>query len=70
MDLTLKDVRVALGLTQAEVAKACEMTQGDYSKVERRNDWRLSTLRKIAHGLGGKLKLVLEVGGKEVELGR
>jgi DNA-binding XRE family transcriptional regulator len=65
---SLAGVRLALGKTQNEVALTLGMSQSDYSKVERRRDVRVSTLRSIARALGGTLALLLELPGRSVEL--
>jgi DNA-binding XRE family transcriptional regulator len=66
--LSLAGVRLALGKTQNEVALTLGMSQSDYSKVERRRDVRVSTLRSIARALGRTLALLLELPGRTVEL--
>ena len=48
----LSSVRVVLGKTQEEVARALGVDQGEVSRLERRDDVRLSTLQKYAHALG------------------
>lgn len=67
--LSLAGVRLAQGKTQTEVALTLGMSQSDYSKIERRRDVRVSTLRSIAQALGGTLALLLELPGGSVELG-
>jgi transcriptional regulator with XRE-family HTH domain len=57
-----------LGKTQSEVALTLGISQSDYSKVERRRDVRVSTLRSIAQAFGGTLALLLELPGRSVEL--
>ena len=49
---TLAETRRSLGLSQAELARRIGMSQSDLSKAERRTDWKLSTLRTIARGMG------------------
>jgi DNA-binding XRE family transcriptional regulator len=66
--LSLAGVRLALGSTQNEVAQRLGMSQSDYSKVERRRDVRVSTLRSIARALGGTLALLLRLPDRSVEL--
>lgn len=51
----LPDLRKEHGLTQVELASRLGMTQSDLSKLERRNDVRLSTLRAYVEALGGSL---------------
>ncbi len=57
--VTLAAVRKRMGLTQAEVAARMEISQSDLSKLERRADLRLSTLRAYATALGVDLQVAL-----------
>ncbi len=66
--MRLRAIRKARGLTQAAVAEAAGMTQTELSRIERRGDWHLSTLRRIAKALGGELHLSLALDGEEVPL--
>ncbi len=50
-------LRRARGLTQQRVADVLEMTQPEVSKLERRRDVRVSTLRAYVGALGGQLQL-------------
>lgn len=65
---TLRILREAAGVTQVEIAKRAEMSQGDISKLEGRGDWRVSTLERYARALKGKLKIVVEIGGREYQI--
>ncbi len=65
---TLADLRLSLGRTQEEVARAMGISQSDYSKLERRRDVRVSTLRAAAGALGGSLHLVVRLPGRSVEV--
>jgi hypothetical protein len=42
----LRTLRAALGKTQADIARAAEMDQGDVSRLEKRDDMHLSTLER------------------------
>ena len=64
----LSALRRELGLTQVEVADRLGMTQSDLSKLERRPDVRLSSLRGYAEALGGRLQIHFVLGGKETEI--
>lgn len=50
-------LRRARGLTQQQVAGLLEMTQPEISKLERRRDVRVSTLRAYVGAVGGQLAL-------------
>ena len=47
-------------ISQADLAAALDMRQGSVSKALRRTDMHVSTLRKVVHAMGGRLKLVAE----------
>jgi len=55
-------VREAIGKTQEDVARATEMDQGDVSKLEQRDDVKVSTLRRYVRALGAELELVVVLG--------
>lgn len=55
----LRGLRVAAGLTQHDVANRMGTRQSDVSKLERRADVRLSTMRAYVAALGGRLRLVV-----------
>ena len=50
------------GLTQVEVAGRMGISQSDLSKLERRRDLRLSTLRSYAQALGGGIRVLFVSG--------
>lgn len=64
----LRAVREAAGLNQVEAAKLAEMTRGEVSRLENRDDYRLSTLRRFVQALGGRLEVIAHVGDKTVKL--
>lgn len=66
--LNLRELRLAAGKTQEQVARTTRMKQSELSRVERREDHLLSTLRRYVEGLGGELEVVARVGGKRVRL--
>ena len=59
-EMTLRELRHARKLTQVRLAKALGITQDSVSRLEKRSDILLSTLRKNVQALGGKLSLVAE----------
>jgi DNA-binding XRE family transcriptional regulator len=65
---SLAELRGSLGKTQKEVARAMGISQSDYSKLERRRDVRVSTLRSAARALGGRLLLAIRLPGRVVEV--
>jgi DNA-binding XRE family transcriptional regulator len=61
---TLKDLRNAVERTQEELAKSLGVGQDTISRIERRSDMLLSTLRRYVEAMGGKLELVAEFPGR------
>ena len=59
-EMTLCELRKARKLTQVRVAKALGVTQDSVSRLEKRSDLLLSTLRKTVQAMGGNLSLVAE----------
>ena len=55
---TLKDLRHASAQTQADLASALGVGQYTISRLEKRSDMLLSTLRHYVEALGGSLELV------------
>ena len=67
-ELTLKELRKDLDITQAQLAHAADMTQSELSRLESRDDHRVSTLRHYVEALGGQLEIVAVFGGRRVKL--
>jgi DNA-binding XRE family transcriptional regulator len=59
-EMTLRDLRKAHELTQTRMAEALNITQDGVSRIEKRSDFLLSTLRSYVEAMGGKLRLVVE----------
>lgn len=59
-EMTLRDLRKARALTQARMAEELGITQDGVSRLEKRSDLLLSTLRKSVEAMGGRLSLVAE----------
>lgn len=57
-ELSLRDLRKALQLTQADVAASLGKGQDEISRIEQREDLLLSTLQGYIRSLGGELELV------------
>lgn len=68
LEMDLRALREAAGLTQEELAQRVAITQSQLSKLERREDYRLSTLRRYVAALGGQLEIVAVVDGKRIRL--
>ncbi len=59
-EMTLRDLRKAHALTQERMAEALRISQDGVSRIEKRSDFLLSTLRSYVEAMGGKLRLVAE----------
>ncbi len=57
-EMTLRELRLALNITQEQLADRLESGQHSVSRLERRNDMKLSTLNDYVSALGGELKVV------------
>lgn len=55
---TLKDMREAFAHTQVELAQSLGVGQDTISRIERRSDMLLSTLRHYVEAMGGRLELL------------
>ena len=59
-EMSLRDLRKARKLTQARVAKVLGVTQDSVSRLEKRSDLLLSTLRKTVKAMGGDVRIIAE----------
>ncbi len=59
-EMTLRAVRQARQLTQAQVAKQLNIGQEAVSRIESRADLHLSTLTQAIQAMGGELELVVK----------
>jgi len=59
-ELNLRELRRLRKLTQARLSKKLKIGQEGVSRIEKRTDMYLSTLREYVEGVGGKLSLVVE----------
>src|SRR5215472_15805062 len=59
-EMTLRELRRARKLTQVRMAKKLGISQDSVSRLEKRSDLLLSTLRKTVKAMGGNLSLVAE----------
>lgn len=56
-EMDLADLRRALDFTQATLAEALGVGQAEVSKVEKRADLLVSTLRRFVSAMGGELEI-------------
>ena len=57
-DMALTELRQARRLSQDELATTLQINQAAVSKMEKRTDMYLSTLRRFIEAMGGKLEIV------------
>ena len=57
---TLREIRKRQNITQVKLAEELGIGQEGVSRLERRNDTLVSTLRKTIEAMGGELHLVAE----------
>jgi len=66
---TLRRLREARALTQSTVAELLDMDQSEVSRLERRSDMLLSTLKRFVQATGGEMHVVVQYpDGGPVEL--
>lgn len=63
-EMTLRALRKQLELTQEGMADRLEIRQANISKVEKRSDMLISTLRSYVEAMGGTLELVAHMPGR------
>lgn len=54
-EMTLQELREALHIQQGELGEMLGIKQAAVSRMERRNDLLLSSLRKVVEAMGGEL---------------
>lgn len=57
-EMPLSELRQAQALTQTTMAELLETSQGEVSKIEKRTDMYVSTLRRYIEAMGGQLDVV------------
>src|ERR1039457_3142630 len=66
--MRLYQLREARNLTQVNLAKVLEVNQGAVSRVEKRRDMYVSTLRSYIEAMGGQLQIKATFPEGEVEI--
>lgn len=56
-EMTMRELRKAHNMTQLEMAKVLGVKQEQVSRIEKRTDLHLSTLRRSIEAMGGELIL-------------
>ena len=60
----LQELRKVTGMSQEQLADVLCMNQGNVSKLEKRTDVHVSTLRRYVEALGGRLHIMAALPGK------
>ncbi|MDP2858853.1 MAG: XRE family transcriptional regulator [Bacillota bacterium] len=66
--MDLAGLRDNMDLTQEEVAARLQISQSNVSRLEKRRDMLVSTLREVVEAFGGELHLVAEFPDGAVEI--
>src|SRR5437660_4117501 len=66
--MPLDEIRKARQMTQAKLAEALGVNQGEISKIEHRTDIYISTLAGYVEALGGKLEIRAVFRGREMRI--
>jgi predicted transcriptional regulator len=64
-ELTLRQLREQVNMTQSDIAERLEIGQDSVSRMENRGDIKLSTLQAYIEALGGKLTISAELPNQE-----
>ena len=61
IQVSLRDLREKLGITQSDMAEACGISQPEISRMEMRKNHRVSTVLRFVEALGGELKVIVRM---------
>ncbi len=64
-EMTLRELRHARKLTQVRMAKKLGISQDSVSRLEKRSNLMLSTLRKTIEAMGGSLSIIAQFPDRE-----
>jgi len=67
-EMPLSELRLARGLSQKQLADVLHVEQASVSKMERRTDMYISTLRSHIEAMGGALRIVARFPDGEIEI--
>lgn len=62
-EMTLRELRKAMGTTQAQLASRMGKPQATISRMEAQSDMLMSTLGQVVEGLGGRISIMAELPG-------
>ena len=67
-EMPLQELRQALKMSQIKMAKLLHTKQANVSRIERRTDMYISTLRSFIEAMGGELDIVARFPEGEVHI--
>lgn len=67
-EMTLRELRQSLGLTQQDLAENLQIAQPQLSKMEGRGDHKISTLKRAVEAMGMELEVFAVSGDRRVKL--
>ena len=66
--VSLEQLREGLGISQEELANVMDVQQPAISKLVRRPDMKVSTLRELIAAMGGEMHITATFDGRSVEI--
>ena len=66
--VSLEQLREGLGISQEELANVMDVQQPAISKLVRRPDLKVSTLRELIAAMGGEMHITATFAGRSVEI--
>lgn len=67
-ELSLRELREMTGKTQVQLARVTHIAQSELSRLERRDDCLVSTLRRYVEALGGELEVTAVFGNQRIRV--
>ncbi len=67
-EIDLAELRQALKLSQAQLAKKLRVKQPEVAKIEKRADMLLSTLSGVLRAMGAELKIIASFPGHDIQI--
>ena len=67
-EMTLNEIRLAVSLTQDELASKLNVKQPAISRLEKRSDMYISHLREVIRAMGGELEITASFGDRKVQI--
>lgn len=68
VDLPLPKLRESMRMSQSELARRLQINQATLSRMERRNDMLIGTLRNLVTAMGGNLELLAQFPDRTIRI--